>query len=198
MAKIDLALIQKLREITGLGMMDCKKALVETDGDVEKAVDILRKKGAAVAAKRSTKETAAGLVHSYIHPGAQVGVLVEINCETDFVARTDDVKQLAHELCMHIAAIKPLYLDKDSVDPKFIEHEKEIFKAQQLEAGKPEAVIEKITEGKIKKLYTDICLVDQKFVKDDKMTVDQKVKEVIAKVGENIKIKKFARFEVGS
>jgi elongation factor Ts len=197
MAKISLDLIQKLRTITGLGMMDCKKALQETDGDVEKAVDALRKKGAAVAAKRGGNETAAGLVQSYIHPGSQVGVLIEINCETDFVARTDDIKQLAHDLCLHIAAIKPMYVSPENVDPKFLEHEKGIFKDQLKDSGKPDNILDKIIEGKIKKLYTDICLLNQPFVKNDQLTVDEKIKEVIAKVGENVKINRFARFEIG-
>ena len=197
MAKVDLNLIQELRDKTGLGMMDCKKALVEAENDVEKAVDLLRKKGAAVAAKRGGRETSAGLINSYIHPGSRVGVFLELNCETDFVARTDDMKELANDLCMHIAAIKPLYTSPEDVDPKFLEHEKEIFKAQLKEAGKPEAVIEKIMVGKIKKLYTDVCLLNQQFVKNDKMTVDEKVKEVIGKVGENVKVKRFARFEIG-
>ena len=197
MAKISLDLIQKLRTITGLGMMDCKKALQETDGDVEKAVDALRKKGAAVAAKRGGNETAAGLGQSYIHPGSQVGVLIEINCETDFVARTDDIKQLAHDLCLHIAAIKPMYVSPENVDPKFLEHEKGIFKDQLKDSGKPDNILDKIIEGKIKKLYTDICLLNQPFVKNDQLTVDEKIKEVIAKVGENVKINRFARFEIG-
>ncbi|MBT3455628.1 translation elongation factor Ts [bacterium] len=197
MTKIGVDLIQKLRNMTGLGMMDCKKALVETEGDVEKAVDLLRKKGAAVAAKRGDKETKAGLVYAYIHPGSQVGVMVEINCETDFVARTEDVQELAKDLCMHIAAIKPLYLEPSDMDPKFLEHEKEIFTDQLKEAGKPEGVIAKILVGKVQKLYKDVCLIEQPFVKNDKLTVAQKVEEVIGKVGEKIKIKKFARFEVG-
>ena len=198
MAKISLDLIQKLRNVTGLGMMDCKKALVESEGDVEKAVELLRKKGAAVAAKRGGKDTGAGLVKAYIHPGAQVGVLVEINCETDFVARTDDIQELAHDICLHIAAAKPSFLSQEDVDPKFLEKEKEIFKAQMIEAGKPEGVIEKILVGKMKKLYTDVCLLEQPFIKNDKMTVDEKIKEVIGKVGENVKLKRFSRFEIGS
>ncbi len=198
MAKIDVKLIQELRDRTGLGMMDCKKALVETDGNVEKAVEILRKKGAAVAAKRSGKETAQGIVYAYIHPGDQVGVLVELNTETDFVAQNDQVKQLARDLGMHIAAMKPLYLAPADVDQKFLEHEKEIIKAQLADSGKPEKIIDQILEGKLKKLYSDICLLNQTFVKNDQMTVEQVLQELMAKMGENIKINQFSRFEVGA
>jgi elongation factor Ts len=195
MAKIDIALIQQLRERTGLGMMDCKKALEETNGDIEKAIELLRKKGAAVAAKRSDKDTAEGIVHAYIHPGAQVGVLVEVNCETDFVARTEAVKIFAHDVCMQIAAMKPLYITSTEVDPAFVEKEKEILKAQL--TGKPEKVIETILDGKMKKIYTDICLMEQPFIKNDKLTINQLMQELIAKTGENIKIARFSRFEVG-
>lgn len=195
MAKIDIALIQQLRERTGLGMMDCKKALEETNGDIEKAIELLRKKGAAVAAKRSDKDTAEGIVHAYIHPGSQVGVLVEVNCETDFVARTDAVKVFAHDVCMQIAAMKPQYLTAADVDPKFVEKEKEILKATLV--GKPDKVVETILEGKMKKIYTDICLMEQPFIKNDKLTINQLMQELIAKTGENIKIARFARFEVG-
>lgn len=195
MAKIDIALIQQLRERTGLGMMDCKKALEESNGDIEKAIELLRKKGAAVAAKRSDKDTAEGIVHAYIHPGSQVGVLVEVNCETDFVARTDAVKVFAHDVCMQIAAMKPQYLTAADVDPKFVEKEKEILKATLV--GKPDKVVETILEGKMKKIYTDICLMEQPFIKNDKLTINQLMQELIAKTGENIKIARFARFEVG-
>lgn len=198
MAKIDIALIQQLRERTGLGMMDCKKALEETNGDIEKAVELLRKKGAAVAAKRSDKTTAEGLVHAYIHPGSQVGVLIEINCETDFVARTDTVKELAHNIAMHIAAMKPLYLTPTDVDPKLVEHEKDILKAQLAESGKTGKVVDQIIEGKLKKLYSDICLLEQPFIKNDKFTIAQVIQEAIAKTGENIKVARFSRFEVGT
>jgi len=198
MAKIEPKLIQELRVRTGLGMMDCKKALEEAGGDLETAVELLRKKGAAVAAKRAGKETAQGLVHAYIHPGAQVGVLVELNCETDFVARTDEIKQFAHDLCMHIAALKPLYLAPEDVDTKFLEHEKDIIKEQLADSGKPEKIINQIVEGKVNKLYSDVCLLKQSFVKNDQMTIEEVLKELIGKMGENIKIVNFARFEVGS
>lgn len=198
MAKIDIALIQQLRERTGLGMMDCKKALEETNGDIEKAVDLLRKKGAAVAVKRSDKATAEGLVNAYIHPGSQVGVLVEINCETDFVARTDTIKELAHDISMHIAAMKPLYLSSADVDTKFLDHEKEILKAQLEQSGKTGAVVEQILQGKLKKLYTEVCLLEQPFIKNDKQTINDLIQQAIAKTGENIKVARFARFAVGA
>ncbi len=191
-------MIQKLREITGLGMMDCKNALEQAHGDIEKAIDLLRRKGAAVAAKRSDKETAEGIVHAYIHPGSRMGVLVELNCETDFVANTEDVKRLAQDIALHIAAMKPLYLTPADVDPKFIEHERSIFKEQLADSGKPEKILDIIIEGKLKKLYSDICLLEQPFVKNDQQTVADALKELIGKTGENIKIKRFARFEIGA
>ncbi len=198
MAKVDLKQVQELRELTGLGLMDCRKALEETNGDIDKAIEILRKKGTAVAAKRAGNLTAQGLVHAYIHPGAQLGVLVELNCETDFVARTEAFKQFAHDLCMHIAAAKPLYLTEADVDPKFLEHEREIFTEQMASSGKPANIINQIVEGKVKKLYSDVCLMNQVFVKNDQFTIDGLLKDLIAKTGENIKIKRFARFEIGA
>lgn len=197
MAKIDAKLIQELRNRTGLGMMDCKKALEATDGDIDKAVDELRKKGAAVAAKRSGKETQEGLVYAYIHPGDQVGVMLEINCETDFVARNEEVKQFAKDVAMHIAAMKPRYLAPENVDAEFLEHEKEILRAQLAGSGKPERMIDQIMEGKLKKLYSEVCLLDQPFVKNDQQTVRGVLQDLIAKTGENIKIKRFARYEIG-
>lgn len=198
MAKIDIALIQQLRERTGLGMMDCKKALEETNGDIEKAVELLRKKGAAVAAKRFDKSTSEGLVHAYIHPGSQIGVLVELNCETDFVARTEAVKEFAHGVCMHIAAMKPLYLAPEDVDRTFLEKEKEIIKEQLAQTGKTGKILDQIVEGKVNKIYTDVCLLEQPYIKNDKMSVRQALQELIAKTGENIKIAKFARYQVGA
>jgi len=197
-AKIEMNLIQTLRDRTGLGMMDCKKALEETDGDVEKAIELLRKKGAAVALKRADKMTSEGLVHAYIHPGARIGVLIEINCETDFVANTADIKQAAQDICMHIAALKPLYLSPEEVDPKFLEAEKDILREQLVNSGKPEKIINQILEGKLEKMYADICLLKQTFVKNDQLTIDDLIKSLIAKTGENIKIRRFARFEIGT
>lgn len=197
MTKISLELIQQLRARTGVGMLDCRKALEETNGDIEKAIEILRKKGAAVAAKRSGNVTAEGLVHAYIHPGARLGVLIEINCETDFVARTPDMQQFAQDLCLQIAASKPLYLNPEDVDPKFLEHEKEILRSQLTDSGKPEKVIMQIVEGKLVKLYSEVCLMKQSFVKNDQLTIDDVLKDLIAKMGEKIVIKRFVRFEIG-
>jgi elongation factor Ts len=198
MAKITMELIQQLRDRTGVGMMDCKNALNESGGDLEKAIEILRKKGAAIAAKRSSNITVEGLVHAYIHPGSRVGVLLEVDCETDFVARTDALKQFAADVCLHIAAMRPLYVSPEEVDSQLLNKERAIFKEQLAASGKPEKIIDQIVEGKITKYYTEICLLQQPFVKNDKVTVDDVLKDLIAKLGENIKIRRFARFEVGS
>jgi elongation factor Ts len=197
MSKVDIKLIQELREKTGLGMMDCKKALEENNGDIEKSIEALRKKGAAVAAKRSDKVTSQGTICSYIHPGDQIGVLVEINCETDFVARTDSVKQFAKDVAMHIAAFKPLAISPEEVDQALIVKEREILAAQLLQSGKPANIIEQILEGRINKFYAEICLLKQPFMKNDKITVEEELKQLIAKTGENIKIRRFARYQVG-
>lgn len=198
MAKVSLEDIQKLRIRTSMGMMDCKKALEEAEGDMEKAVEILRKKGAKVAAKRGDNETGQGLVHAYIHPGGNVGVLIELNCETDFVARNDAFKQLAQDLGLHIAAMKPLYLDPTSVDHAWLEKEKEIIKEQLLAEGKKPEFIDKILEGKVNKVYEDVCLLQQKFVKNDKLSVAEVLQDVIGKMGENVKIRRFSRYEIGA
>ena len=198
MGKVSLEAISKLRKITGLGMLNCKKALEETNGDVDKAIEELRKKGTALASKRASKDTAEGIIVPYIHPGSQSGVLVEINCETDFVARTDDIKNFAHDIALHIAAIKPLYINEEDVQQSFLDKEREIACEQLKNEGKPEAMIEKIVEGKMKKIYSEVCLMKQKFVKDESKTVEELTKELIAKTGENIKVKQFSRFEIGS
>lgn len=198
MAKIDIALIQKLRKITGLGMMDCKKALEEAGSDVEQAVILLRKKGAIVAAKRADKETAEGLIFAYIHPGSNIGVMIEINCETDFVASTDNIKKFAKDICLHITAMNPLCLNPEDVDQKMLERERTLFTEQMKESGKPDKIIGKIVDGKINKLYSEICLMKQSFVKNDQQTVDDVVKELIAKTGEKIVIKRFDRYEIGA
>lgn len=198
MAKIELSLIQELRNRTGVGMMDCKKALEEAHGDMEKAVEILRKKGAAVAAKRAENETSQGLVCSYIHTGAKVGVLVEVDCETDFVARTDAVKQFAQDVALHIAACKPMCVDAAGIDPVYLEKERAFFTEQLVSSGKPAAMIEKIVEGKLQKLQSDVCLMSQPFVKNDKVTIDDLLKDLIAKMGEKIVIRRFVRYEVGA
>ncbi len=198
MSKISLEDIQKLRTRTSMGMMDCKKALEEAEGDMDKAIDALRKKGAKVAAKRGDNDTGQGIVHAYIHPGGSVGVLVEINCETDFVARNEAFTQLAQDLGMHIAALKPLYLDPTSVDQAWLEKEKALIKEQLIAEGKKPDFIEKIVEGKVSKLYSDVCLLQQKFVKDDSLTVEQVIQDVIGKMGENVKIRRFVRYEIGA
>jgi elongation factor Ts len=196
MAEISLALIQQLRERTGIGMMDCKKALIEANGDIEKAIELLRKKGSLIAEKRAGQETAQGLVHAYIHPGSTIGVLVELNCETDFVARTKDMAAFAQDLAMQIAAFRPLCIASTEVDPALVEKERAIYQEQL--KGKPANIIDKIIEGKLSKYYTEICLLNQPFIKDDKLTVDDVLKSLIAKMGESIKIRRFVRFEVGS
>lgn len=196
MADITLDLIQQLRNRTGIGMMDCKKALTEAGGDIEKAIELLRKKGAAVAEKRAGNVTAEGIVHAYIHPGARVGVLIEINCETDFVARTEEMAKFAQDLAMQIAAFRPVCVQSTEVDPKLVEKEKEIYREQL--KGKPANIVDQIIEGKLQKYYTEICLLNQPFIKDDKLTVEDVLKGLIAKMGESIKIKRFVRYEVGT
>jgi elongation factor Ts len=198
MAKITPDLIKQLREITGLGMMDCKVALVETDGDVERAVTLLRKKGLAVAQKRADRATSQGIVEAYIHPGNTLGVLVEIDCETDFVASTADIRTFAKNLGMQIAACKPMCVSPDQLDPAFIAKEKEIAQEQLAKAGKPAQVMEKIIAGKLEKLYSEVCLLKQTYIKDDKRTVEDILNDIIAKTGEKVVIKRFARFQVGA
>lgn len=197
MTKVDLDLIQKLRERTGIGMMDCKKALQEANGDIEVAIDMLRKKGALVAAKRAGNTTAEGLIHAYIHPGAQMGVLLEINCETDFVARTEDMKKFAHDVSMHIAAQNPQFVSREQVNEAFVAKERAILREQLIASGKPEKMIDGIVDGKINKLLSDVCLLDQPFVKNDQLTIHDLLRDLIAKMGESIKIARFCRFEVG-
>lgn len=196
--KIGMDLIAQLREKTGLGMMDCKNALQESGGDIEKAIEILRKKGAQVALKRGGNTTSEGLVHAYIHAGARVGVLLEINCETDFVARTEDMKRFAQDICMHIAAFKPLYVSPEQVDEAFLAKERDIAREQVIATGKPANMVDQIVEGKVKKIVGEICLLQQKFIKNDQRTVDEILKDLIGKLGENIRIKRFALFEVGA
>lgn len=198
MAKIDLDLIQKLRSMSGAGMMDCKKALEATDGDIEKAMTELRKKGALIAGKRSGNATDEGLVYAYIHPGDRIGVMIEIDCETDFVARTDDFKQFAKDVCMHIAAYNPKYISPEDVDKTFLDKERAFYIEELVKANKPANVIEQIVQGKLNKLYSSICLMQQPFVKNDQLTVAEILQELIGKLGENIKIKRFARFEIGN
>ncbi len=197
MAEISAKMVKGLREQTGAGIMDCKEALAECGGDLEKAVDFLRKKGLATAKKRAGRSMSEGVVESYIHMGGKIGVMVEINCETDFVAKTDDFKEFARNIAMHIAAASPVGITPEDVPADVIEREKEIYKAQALEMGKPEKMVDKIAEGKLNKFYKDSCLLDQAYVKDPNISIADYLNEVIAKTGENITIRRFARFQVG-
>ncbi len=190
-------MVKELRERTGAGMMDCKRALVETEGDIEKAIDELRTKGLAKAAKKAGRVASEGIVTSYIHAGGRIGVLVEVNCETDFVAKTSDFKQLAYDIAMQIAASNPEYLNRESVPADIINREKEVLKAQALEEGKPEKVVEKMVEGRVEKYYKEHCLLEQSFIKELDKTVQELINENIARMGENIAIRRFARYEVG-
>ena len=197
MAHIPAAMVKELRAVTGSGIMDCKKVLEEANGDIQKAIELLRKKGLAKASKRTGRLTSEGIIYSYIHTGAKLGVLVEINCESDFVAKTDDFKNFAKNIAMHIAAADPSGLVPEDIDPALIEKEKEIFKAQMLDQGKPENIIDKIVQGKVDKFYKDICLMSQQYVKDPQRTIEDVLKEIIGKIGENIQIKRFTRFKIG-
>ena len=197
MAKITTQMIKELREKTGAGIVDCKKALQEARGDIEKAVEILRKKGAAKAAKKAERATAEGIVVSYIHAGGKVGALVELNCETDFVARTEDFKQLGHEIAMQVAAMAPEYVSREEVPAEVVEKEKEVLKQQALAEGKPEHIVEKIVEGRLAKFFSEKCLLEQPWIKDDSKTIQDLLTDYITKLGENIKVKRFCRFEVG-
>ncbi|MBQ7408801.1 MAG: translation elongation factor Ts [Clostridia bacterium] len=189
--------VMTLRQRTGAGMMDCKNALTETNGDMEKAIDYLREKGIAKAAKKAGRIAAEGLVESYIHMNGTIGVLVEVNCETDFVARGDQFKTLVHDIAMHIAAAKPEYLNSSEVPASVIEHEKNILRAQAKEEGKPEHIIERMVEGRIKSFYEENCLLNQKFVKDTSKTIEQLVIEATATIGEKISVRRFTRYEMG-
>ena len=191
------SMVKELREKTGAGMMDCKKALQECNGNIEKAIDYLREKGLADAAKKSGRIAADGAVTSYIHGNGRIGVLVEINCETDFVAKTDDFKELCHDIAMQIAAAKPLFVSSDEVPQEILAKEKEILKAQALNEGKPEKVVEKMVAGRLEKYLKEICLLEQTFIKDTDKTVKDLIKEKIAKIGENISVRRFSRFELG-
>jgi elongation factor Ts len=190
--------VKELRERTGAGMMDCKKALTEMEGDFEKAIEYLRKKGMAAAAKRADRATREGLVYSYIHPGGGVGVLIEVNCETDFVARTDEFKQLCHDLAMHIAATSPLTISADDLDPALLEKEREIYLGQAAEEGKPPEIAAKMVEGRLKKFKKEVALLDQPFVKNPDETIEELIKSKIGSLGENMTIRRFARFQVGA
>lgn len=197
MAEITAALVKELCERTGAGMMDCKKALAATEGDMDKAIDFLREKGLAAAAKKAGRIAAEGLVESYIHGGGRIGVLVEVNCETDFVAKTDAFKSLVKDIAMHIAAANPSYLRREEVPAAELEHEKMVLSEQARNEGKPEKIIEKMVTGRIEKYYKEVCLLEQPFVKDQDKTISDLITESIAKIGENIAIRRFTRYQLG-
>lgn len=194
---ITASMVKELREATGAGMMDCKKALTETKGNMEKAVDFLREKGLAAAAKKADRIAAEGVVASYIHGDGRIGVLVEINCETDFVAKTDEFKALAKDVAMQIAATNPIYLKREDVPESVLAHEREVLRVQALNEGKPEKIVDKMIVGRIEKYYKENCLLEQEFIKDTDKTVTQMVTEKIAKIGENINVRRFTRYQLG-
>ncbi len=194
---ITTAMVKELRERTGAGMMDCKNALVESDGNVDKAIELLREKGLAAAAKKAGRIAAEGLVDSYIHMGGKIGVLLEVNCETDFVAKTDNFKALVHDIAMHIAAAKPEFLAREEVPTENLEKEKEILRAQALNEGKPEKIVDRMVEGRIDKSYKEVCLMEQPFVKDPDKTIKDLIADATVSIGEKISIRRFVRFERG-
>lgn len=197
MTDISAGMVKELREATGAGILDCKKALEEAGGDMEQAREILRAQGLAEAGKRSGRSTEEGIIDSYIHLGGKIGVLLEVNCETDFVARTDEFRELAHNICMQIAAADPTYVDREEVPDEVLEQEKRILRQQAEGEGKPEHIVEQIVEGRLDKFYSQVCLLDQAYIRDADMTVGDVLKEAIASVGENIQVRRFARFAVG-
>lgn len=196
--KITSQMVKELRDKTNAGMMDCKKALGETEGNQEKAVDLLRQKGLAVAAKRADRATSEGVVECYIHGAGKLGVMVEVGCETDFVAKTDDFKIFARNVAMHIAAVNPIAIGRDDVPAEMVEREKGIYTKQALDSGKPENIVEKMVSGKIEKYLAEICLMEQKYVKNPDLSVQDLLSELITKMGENISIKQFSRFQIGA
>ena len=195
--KISAITVKDLRERTGAGMMDCKKALLQSDGDLDKAIDFLRKSGIAKAEKKGSRTASEGIIYSYIHHGDKLGVLLELNCETDFVAKTDGFNVLANNLAMQIAATNPISIDRDSIDKNYLQKEESIFKEQALSSGKPENVVDKIVKGKLEKLFSEICLIDQLYIKDTDKKISDLLNEAIATLGENIVIARFIRFAVG-
>lgn len=194
---ISANLVKELRERTGAGMMDCKKALTETNGDTEKAIEFLREKGLSAAAKKAGRIATEGVIETYIHGGGRIGVMLELNCETDFVAKTDEFKELAKDIAMHIAAARPEFLKSEEVPTEELEKEKSILRAQALNEGKPEKIVDKMVEGRIAKYFKDVCLLEQPFVKDPDKTISQLITEKVAKIGENISVRRFVRFELG-
>ncbi|MBO8141028.1 MAG: translation elongation factor Ts [Firmicutes bacterium] len=197
MAQVTPQMVKELRERTQAGMMDCKRALEETGGDMEKAVAYLREKGLAAAAKKAGRVAADGLVDSYIHPGGRVGVLIEVNCETDFVAKTEEFRQLVRDLAMQVAAAKPQYVAREDVPESVLEEERRIYRTAALNEGKPERVVDKIVEGRLEKFFKEVCLLEQPFIKDPDKTISELIREKIATLGENITVRRFARFERG-
>ncbi len=194
---IPASLVKELRERTGAGFSDCRAALVEAVGDIDKAIDVLRRKGQAAAQKKAQREATEGLIGHYIHAGGKIGVVVEINCESDFVARTEDFQRLCHDVAMHVAALDPRYVRREQVTQQILDHEREIYREQARATGKPEPVIEKIVNGKMEKFYEENCLYEQHFIKDESVTVGELVSQMIAKLGENISIRRFVRLKVG-
>ncbi|ACN14817.1 Tsf [Desulforapulum autotrophicum HRM2] len=197
MAEITAAMVKELRDKTGSGMMDCKRALAENEGDLEKALDHLRKKGLAKAQKRAGRTTSEGVIFPYIHTGSKLGVLVEINCESDFVAKTDAFLEFAKNIAMHIAAANPGGLNPEDIPEEIVARERDIYRSQALEQGKPESIVDKIVEGQVQKFYKESCLMSQPFIRDPKKTIAEITTEAIAKIGENIQIKRFTRFQIG-
>jgi len=196
--KITSQMVKDLRDQTAAGMMDCKKALNETDGDMEKAVDLLRQKGLSVAAKRAGRETSEGTIECYIHAGGKIAAMVELSCESDFVAKTDGFKEFARDLALHVAAVNPVAITREEVPEDIIAREKEIYVQQALDSGKPENIVEKMVGGKMEKFMKEICLLDQPFVKDPDFTIQQLITDMIGKMGESISVKRFSRFQVGA
>ena len=196
--KITSQMVKELRDKTNAGMMDCKKALGETDGDMEKAIDLLRQKGIAVAQKRAGRTTSEGVIQTYIHAGGKLGVMLEVGCETDFVAKTDDFQNFAKDVAMHVAAMSPVSVKREDVPEDLVAREAEIYKNQAIESGKPEEIAEKMVSGKLDKFFSEISLMEQKFVKNPDLTIQDLLNDLIAKMGENISIKRFVRFQVGA
>src|SRR6202140_3825844 len=194
---ISAQMVKELRERTGAGFADCRSALVEARGNIEGAIDVLRKKGQGAGQKKATRQATEGLIGHYIHAGGKIGVLLEVNCESDFVARTEDFQRLCHDLAMHIAALDPRYVRREEVTPEILDHERDIYKAQARATGKPEPVIEKIVNGKMEKFYEENCLYEQHFIKDESVTVGELVSQMIHKLGENISIRRYVRLKVG-
>jgi len=195
--EISASMVKQLREKTGAPMMDCKKALVESSGNMEKAIIYLRQKSLTTAAKKSARVTTEGIIASYIHPGSKLGVILELNCESDFVAQNDDFKELSKNMVMHIAALNPLCINREDVSPEVIEKEREIYLTQAKNSGKPDKIWDKIVDGRMEKFFSEVCLMEQKYIKDDKLTIKDVVNEVIARLGEKISVRRFVRYQLG-